>query len=147
MTDDIDEREWLRQEQARLGERAGLDTADSDSLGLRYRRVARELARDPEPALPSNFAHVTSIHVEAAARQRRREQARFERKAFTWLAAIAGIGACTALAIYGRGWWSAIERAGWLHAQALPWLFAIAICGLLSRLLEGTQHAARKIRR
>jgi hypothetical protein len=146
MNDDIDDLEWQRQEQARLAERAGLDPVDTDSLGMRYRRVARELARDPDPLLPSNFAYASSTRIEAIARQQRRERARFERVALTWLAAVAGVGACIALAIYGRGWWSAIERTEWLHSHAAPWLFAIAACGLLSRLLNGTLHSARRIK-
>lgn len=146
MIDNIDELEWQLQEQARLAEQAELDPASRDSPEMRYRRVARELARDSDPPLPSNFARVTSAHIEASARQQRREQARFERKAFTWLAAVVGVGACIALAVYGKGWWSAIEHAGWLHSQSLPWLFAIAACGLLSRLLDITPYSARRIR-
>lgn len=146
MIDDIDDLEWQRQEQARLAERAVLDPADTDSLVMRYRRVARELARDPDPPLPGNFAYISSTRIEAIVRQQRRERARFERAALTWLVAVTGVGTSIVLAIYGRGWWSAIERTGWLHSHAVPWLFAIAGCGLLSCLLNGTRHSARRIR-
>lgn len=74
-----------------------------------------------------------------------RELARFERAAFTWLAAVASVGVGVALAIYGRGWWAAIERAGWLHSQGVPWLIVIAICGLLSHLFARTLHSVRRI--
>ncbi|MEO8957894.1 MAG: hypothetical protein ABI304_03050 [Rudaea sp.] len=146
MIDDIDDAEWQRQEQARLAERAGLDPTNTDSRSMRYRYVARQLARDLDAPLPSTFAYAGSTRIEAIARQQRRERTRFERAAFTWLAAVAGVGACIALAVYGREWWSAIERAGWLHSHAVPWLIVIAVCGLLSRLFAGTLRSAHRIK-
>lgn len=146
MINDIDELEWQRQEQARLAERAGLDPVDLDSRSMRYRRLARELARDPDAPLPTNFAYASSTRIEGIARQQRRERARFERATFIWLAAVAGIGVCIALGVYAGAWWSAMERAGWLHSHAVPWLIAIAVCGLLSRLLNGALRSARRIK-
>ena len=146
MINDIDELEWQRQEQARLAERVGPDPVEAGSRDTRYRRVARELAHDPDAPLPTNFAYASATRIEGIARQQRRERARFERAAFSWLAAVTGVGACIALAIYGGAWWSMLERAGWLHSHAAPWLIAIAFCGLLSYLLNGVLRSARGIK-
>jgi hypothetical protein len=137
MIDDLDDQEWLRQEQARQAERSGLDLGDADASKQAYRLVARELAQDRDAPLPGNFAHAHSSRIETLARQSRREQVRFARMGFAWFCAIAGIGAIVAMAVYGREWWSALHRSGWLNSPIAAWLMAVAGCGLLSWLLAG----------
>lgn len=142
----IDELEWQRQERARLEERADGAAADSNSSVLRYRVVARELARDPDAPLPSNFAYAISARIEADARRQRLERKRFERAAFAWLIAVCGTGGCIALAIYGGDWWSAVSGAEWLNSPNAPWLIAVAGCALLSRLLDGRVRSAGRVK-
>lgn len=140
MIDDIDDMEWQRQEQAKLAERLGIDAQDTDALMRSCRRVARELAKDPDVALPSNFAHASATPIEALARRRRHEQARFERIAFACLAAVSATGVIIALAVYGGEWWSVLESSTWLQSPAAAWITALAGCALLSRLLNRVMH-------
>lgn len=140
MIDDIDDMEWQRQEQARQAERLGIDAEDTDVRTRSYRRVARELAQDLDVPLPSNFAYSSSTRIEALAARRRHEQARFERIAFTCLAAVSSTGVIISLAIYGGEWWSVLESSGWTQSPSGGWMIALAGCGLLSRLLNRAMH-------
>jgi hypothetical protein len=141
MIDDIDDMEWQRQEQARQSQRLGIDAGETDALTRSYLRVARELAQDRDVPLPSNFAYSNSTRIEALARRRRHEQARFERMAFTCLAAVSTPGVIITLAIYGDKWWTMLASSGWMHSTHSAWIIALAGCGLLSRLLNRAMHS------
>lgn len=138
--DDFDDMEWQRQEQARQAERLGIDVDDTDARTRRYRRVARELAQDPDVPLPSNFAYSNSTRIEALAGQRRHEQVRFERAAFTCVAAASATSVIIALAVYGGEWWPVLENSAWMQSPSAAWIIVLAGCGLLSRLLNRAMH-------
>ena len=78
-SNDLREREWRLQEQARLDQKLGV-AAEGSARALRYRRLARELEQPLDAALPSNFPHAQVMRIEAIAAERRRVDKRFERR-------------------------------------------------------------------
>lgn len=132
---DLREREWRLQEQARLDQKLGV-AAEGSSRALRYRQLARELDRPLDTGLPSNFSHAQVQRIEAVAAERRRAGKRFERR-LRW-GFVGGYGICMlAVALIYRD-----DIADWLDSPVVdglvsnPWLPALMGCVVFAYLLR-----------
>lgn len=134
-SNDLREREWRLQEQARLDQKRGA-TPEGSARALRYRQLARELDQPLDAGLPSNFSHAQAQRIEAVAAERRRAGKRFERR-LAW-GFIAGYGACMLVgALAYRE-----DIADWLGSPMVdglvsnPWLPALVGCVVFAYLLR-----------
>ena len=132
---DLSEREWRLQEQARFDQKLGV-AAEGSARALRYRQLARELDQPLDAALPSNFSHAQVQRIEAVAAERRRAGKRFERR-LRW-GFVGGYGICMlAVALIYRD-----DIADWLDSPVVdglvsnPWLPALMGCVVFAYLLR-----------
>lgn len=134
-SNDLREREWRLQEQARLDQKLGV-AAEGSARALRYRQLARELDQPLDAGLPSNFSHAQAQRIEAVAAERRSAGKRFERR-LKW-GFVGGYGICmlTVALVYRR------EIENWLGSPAVdglvsnPWLPALVGCVVFAYLLR-----------
>ncbi len=134
-SNDLREREWRLQEQARLDHKHGV-AAEGSARALRYRQLARELDQPLDAALPSNFSHAQVQRIEAVAAERRRAGKRFERR-LRW-GFVGGYGICMlAVALIYRD-----DIADWLDSPVVdglvsnPWVPALLGCVVFAYLLR-----------
>ena len=127
------EREWQAQERALRHERLGLDPAEDDASVRGYRAISRALAEPPEFALPADFARRVARLAEKPT-SADAPGTRFER-VLTWVLGVGmGITALAALTVYGGTALPSVENAMPVGLLTNQWLWALAICALVSAM-------------
>lgn len=134
-SNDLREREWRLQEQARVDQKLGV-APEGSARALRYRQLALELDQSLDAGLPSNFSHAQVQRIEAVAAERRRAGKRFER-GLRW-GFVGGYCVCMlAGALVYRD-----DILGWLDSPAVdglvsnPWVLVLFGCVVLSYVLR-----------
>ena len=134
-SNDLSEREWRLQEQARLDQKLGV-AAEGSARALRYRQLARELDQPLDAALPSNFSHAQVQRIEAVAAERRRVGKRFERR-LRW-GFVAGYGACMLIGalVYREDIVDLLGTPAFDGLVSNPWMSALLGCVVFAYLLR-----------
>jgi len=134
-SNDLLEREWRLQEQARLDQKLGV-AAEGGARALRYRQLARELDRPLDASLPSNFSYAQAQRIETVAVERRRAGKRFERR-LKW-GFVAGYGVCMlGVALVYRDDISGLMDSSTVDGLVSnPWLPALVGCVVFAYLLR-----------
>lgn len=150
--DDIDEREWLAQERARLESRNGAATPSDDPMVARYRKLSHALRAPMADALPDTFAADVArlaqagVVVQAPVES---PEAAFELGLTRLFVGLFAVAAVVVAAMYGSQWLPPI--LGLLHldsAVAVNWAMALAACVGATwateqlRRHKGSTHAA-----
>lgn len=134
-SNDLREREWRLQEQARLDQKRGAP-ADGTARALRYRQLARELEQPLDATLPSNFSYVQVMRIEAIAAERKRADRRFERRLRWGFVGGYGVLMLAGALVYRD------DIVRWLDSSAFeglvsnPWLPALLGCVVFAYLLR-----------
>ena len=134
-SNDLREREWRLQEQARLDQKLGV-AAEGSARALRYRRLARELEQPLDAALPSNFPHAQVMRIEAIAAERRRVDKRFERRLRWGFVGGYGVFMLAGALVYRD------DIVGWLDSPVIdglvsnPWVPALLGCVVFAYVLR-----------
>lgn len=131
----VEAREWALQEAARHAHRTD-GTPEGSARALRYRIIAAGLDAPPDTALPSNFAYVQAQRIEALVAERRRADARFERR-LRWGFAL-GYGGLIALVVlvYRRALFDGLASSPVADLVADPWLPWLLGCAAFVYLLS-----------
>jgi hypothetical protein len=134
-SNDLREREWRLQEQARLDQKRGAP-ADGTARALRYRQLARELDQPLDATLPSNFSHAQVMRIEAIAAERRRADRRFERRLRWGFVGGYGVFMLAGALVYRD------DIVGWLDSPVIdglvsnPWVPALLGCVVFAYVLR-----------
>lgn len=136
--------EWLRQERARELERGAPGSAGDTARVQRYRLVVRSLAQPLEHALPSNFAHATSLASEKRLAQRRQQDRVFRRRLQGGMLVVYITALLAAAVAYLPAWMPALW--GLVSAARLPapWLVATVACLAVSWLVSRRKSWRRR---
>ena len=126
---EIDEREWLAQERARLEARMG--ESSDDPMVARYRKVSQALRAPLPDALPEDFAArmVRMAQAGVAAPVLAEPDSPFERDLTRILVGVLGAGAAVVVAIYGKEWLApTMELLRLDSSVAVNWALAAGAC-------------------
>ncbi|UHQ20711.1 hypothetical protein LVB87_06100 [Lysobacter sp. KIS68-7] len=126
---EIDEREWLAQERARLEARMG--GVSDDPLVARYRKVSQALRAPLPDALPEDFAASMARMAQAgvAAPKLAEPDSPFERDLTRLLVGVLGVGAAVVVAVYGKAWLApTMELLRLDSSVAVNWVLALGAC-------------------